>query len=235
MDKRTLITKRPYSLPDGRSFEAFIYAKKSSRKSISIRAVYGCVEIYVSGNISFQKIDEFVIRCLSSPKYKNHILNRPFMKENVYIFVEGQKKYFTHDISLKNNSRYVYLPLRCKEPLGEYKMKFLTYLRGMIPYIGDRMGVDLSDCTIQTGLFLSYYGCCFPKKKLLKFDYRLYAYKPEIIYSILVHEVAHMFEIYHNERFYKIVHQYCKDYDLLEHQIECGEFEGELDEICLFV
>lgn len=230
MDKRILIAKRPYSLLDGRSFEAYIYLKKSSRNSISIRVVYGCVEVYVSGNVSFQKIDEFVIRCLSMSKYNDHVLNRPFMKEGVYVYVEGKKRYFTRDASLKGNPRYVYLPARCKEPLGEYKLQFLSYLYGMIPYIGNRMGVDLSQCTIRTGLFLSYYGCCFPRKKLLKFDYRLFAYKPEITYAILVHEVAHMFEIYHNDRFYEIVHRYCKDYDRLEHLIECGKFEGELDD-----
>ena len=81
--------------------------------------------------------------------------------------------------------------------------------------------IDLGD-SMQS---LDVYG----KKKWVKFDYRLFAYKPEISDSVIIHEIAHTYEIHHNDHFYKIVHRFCPDYDYLQDELEKGHFEGELD------
>jgi predicted metal-dependent hydrolase len=224
MDKRKYLGSREYHMTDGNSFVAKIYQKANNR-GLSIRAVYGEMEIYVSSRVSFQTMDNFVKNAYN--KYKDHIFNRPFMKEGIYIYLLGKKRYFTSDMTRKNDPNYFYVSPNCRDPLVRYKRMFLEYLRKRVDELGLRMGVDLSSYIIRTGLFLSYYGVCFPVKKQFKFDYRLFAYKPEVMDAVIIHEIAHTYEIHHNERFYTIVKMYCPDYDHLDHQIACGMFEGD--------
>ncbi len=224
MDKRIYIGQREYHMTDGNSFVAKIY-RKSNNRGISIRAVYGEMEIYISTYTSFSDMDKFVSSAYN--KFKGKILNRPFMKENVYIYMLGKKRYFTYDPSKKDDPNYFFLPMNTKDPLTRYKKLFLIYLRERVNLLGKKMGRDLSSYIIRTGLFLSYYAVCFPTKHQFKFDYRLFAYKPEIMDSVIIHEIAHTYEIHHNERFYTIVKLYCPRYDYLNRQIENGKFEGE--------
>ncbi len=226
MDKRKYIGSREYHMSDGNSFVAKIY-QKSSGRGVTIRVVYGEMEIYISRNVTFAELDKTVN--IAYGKCSDRIMNRPFMKDDVYIYMLGKKRYFTGNPMLKNNPDYFYLPSNCRDPLVRYKKVFLEYLSKRVVEVGKRMGKDLSSYVIRTGLFVSYYGACFPIKKQFKFDYRLFAYKPEVMDSIIVHEIAHTYEIHHNDRFYTIVKMYCPLYDRLEHQIECGKFEGELD------
>lgn len=213
-------------MTDGVTFDVNIY-QKSNNRGMTIRIVYGEMEAYVSSRISFSELDKFVQAAYRRSPGK--IVNRPFMKDNVYIYMLGKKKYFTSDVSLKDNPLYYYIPMNTKDPLTRYKKLFLDYLKVRVVEIGKIMGRDLSDYAIRTGLFLSYYAVCFPTKRQFKFDYRLFAYKREVMDCILIHEIAHTYEIHHNERFYRIVKLYCPNYDALEAQIEAGRFEGELD------
>lgn len=226
MDKRTLLFEKNYFLSDGTSLPVKVYEKKSG-KMITARAVYGELEIYAH-KYSFRKdIDKLVAKAINL--YSDRILNRPFYKENVYIYQLGEKKYFTNDLALKNDSRYFYISKNTKDPLTKYKKEFLSNITPRLIELGRRMGVDLTGWKVRTGLFLSYYGVCFPKQHQMKFDYRLFAYPSYISDAILIHEIAHIFEIKHNERFYTIVKCYCPDYDHLIDEIEKGHFEGGLD------
>ncbi len=226
MDKRKFLGKRTYTMKDGVTFDANIY-RKSTNRGMTIRVVYGEMEVYISTSTTFSSMDKFVASAYN--KFKGRIVNRPFMKENIYVYVLGKKKYFTYDSKYKDHPDYFYLPANTKDPITRYKKLFLEYLKPRVIEIGKRMGRDLSDYIIRTGLFLSYYGVCFPTKKQFKFDYRLFAYKPEIMDSVIIHEIAHTYEIHHNERFYTIVKMYCPDYDKLNSEIDAGRFEGELD------
>lgn len=230
MDKRILLRKKTYQKSDGTSFEVPIYVKKNNR-GISARLVYGELELYVSSYVTMKQIDDFVLKLVK--EHPDHILNRPFMKEGIYCYVLGQKKMFTNDASLKNESTFFYVPKITKDPLNAYKKQALFYFKERVAYLAKKMHIDISSFVIRTGLFLSYYGVCFPTKKMMKFDYRLFAYKTEISDSILIHELAHTFEVHHNERFYAIVKMYCPDYDILEDDIRCGRFEGRLDRYVL--
>lgn len=226
MDKRQYLGTRTYDMSDGNHFEAKLY-RKSNNRGITLRAVYGEMEAYVSTYTSLATLDRFIQT--SYPKYANRILNRPFMKEGVYVYILGKKRYFSYDIKDKNDPHYFYLPSNTKDPLTRYKKMFLEYLQPRVVEIGRRMGKDLTSYRIRTGLFLSYYAVCFPTKKQFKFDYRLFAYKPEIMDSVIIHEIAHTYEIHHNNRFYTIVKMYCPNYDKLNREIENGRFEGEID------
>jgi len=216
-------------MSDGASFDVNIY-RKNNNNGITIRSSYGEMEAYISTYTTFAQLDKFVTGAYS--KYRGvKILNRPFYKENVYIYLLGKKRYFTDDISLKDSSLYFYVPKGTKDPLTRYKKMFLSYLNAHLPLLAGRMAIDLKGWKIRTGLFLSYYAICFPVQHQLKFDYRLFAYQPEVMDSVLIHELAHTYEIHHNDRFYTIVKMYCPQYDKLNAMIEEGRFEGELDDV----
>lgn len=227
MDKRELLETRPYTTKDGRSFTAKIY-RKSNNRGLSMRIVYGEVEIYAGDYIPLSMIDRFVQTTV--PKYPQRIVNRPFMVDGVYAYILGKKRYFTNNPAHKNDEEYFYVPSNVKDPITRYKAMFLKYLIPRVIEIGKTMGRDFSEWTIRTGLFLSYFAVCFPTKHQLKFDYRLFAYKPEISDSVIVHEISHTYEFHHNERFYRIVKLYCPNYDELDDEINCGRFEGRMDD-----
>ncbi len=227
MDKRQFLGQRTYHLSDGSSFSADLY-RRSNNRGMSIRAVYGSMELYISSATRADDLDAFVYRTL--PKLKDRIIDRPYLKDGVYAYILGKKRYFTSDPMKKGDPNYFYVPSRMKDPLTQYKSLFLKYLTPRVIEIGKRMGEDVSDWKIRTGLFLSYYAVCFPTKHQFKFDYRLFAYRPEISDSVIIHEMAHTYEVHHNDRFYKIVKLYCPDYDELNHMIESGRFEGRMDD-----
>ncbi|MFA6624444.1 MAG: M48 family metallopeptidase [Bacilli bacterium] len=226
MDKRTYIGERQYQKEDGTVFKVKLY-KKSNNNGITLRIVYGEMEVYVSSRTTYDMVDKIVKVGLK--KYSNRIMNRPFMVPGVYVYILGKKRYFTDDPSKKDNDTYFYVPSNCKDPLVRYKKEFLLYLKKRVVEIGNMMSRDLSSYIIRTGLFLTYYAVCFPTKRQFKFDYRLFAYKSEISDAIIIHEIAHTYEIHHNARFYTIVKMYCPDYDELEKQINQGRFEGRID------
>jgi predicted metal-dependent hydrolase len=230
MDKRSFIGEREYLRKDGTTFKAKIY-HKNNNNGITVRVVYGEMELYVSSYTTMSHLDEVVNRV--ALKYSDRILNRPFMKEGIYAYVLGKKRYFTNDVSLKDSDTFFYVPKTVKDPLTTYKKDFLAYIKPRVIALGTRMGVDLSLWKIRTGLFLTYYGVCFPTKHQLKFDYRLFAYQPAISDAIIYHEIAHTFDIHHDDRFYAIVKTYCPDYDALDEDIQAGRFEGRLDHYVL--
>ncbi len=228
MDKRKLVCKRDYTTLYGVDIEAKVYEKKSGSKMI-IRYSYGELEVYVPQGVSVKRVDAFVTSFLD--RNPDKYFWRPYYKEGVYIYVLGKKKFFTNDASRKDSPTYFYIPSTTKDPINRYKKNFLEYLSVRVVELGKKMGKDLSDYTIRTSLFLTYYGCCFPKEKQFKFDYRLFAFTPEIIDSVIIHEIAHTFEVKHSKRFYEIVRLYCPNYDELQQELRSGYFEGKIDRI----
>ncbi len=228
MDKRNLICKRKYVTPNGIEIEANIYEKKNGTKMV-IRYSYGEVEVYVPPRVTNKRIDDFVTGFLQ--RNPDKYFWRPFYKEDVYIYVLGKKMFFTHNPANKGNSTYFYTPSTTKDPINRYKKNFIEYLNKRVVELGKIMNRDLSDYTFRTSLFLTYYGSCCPAKKQMKFDYRLYAFSPEIIDSVIIHEIAHTYELKHNKRFYDIVYLYCPDYDELQSELRSGYFVGKIDRI----
>lgn len=226
MDKRHYLYTRIYRLSDGRDIPVKFY-QKSTNRGMTCRMVYGEMEMYVSSYTRIEDADRFVSKCIG--KRPEHIIDRPYYKDRVYYYILGKKRYYTEDVIHKDDPSYFYVLKNTKDPLNVYQKRFLLYLNDRVPLLAKRMGLDIKGWVIRTGLFLSYYGVCFPTKHILKFDYRLFSYKAEISDAIIYHELAHILDIHHDDRFYKIVKMYCPDYDELESQIEKGYFEGRLD------
>lgn len=222
MDKRKILRSLIIPLQDGRKIPVTVYARTSGR-SLSARLCYGEVACYALPWHTDRQIVELVRRAVK--KREDFHLDRPFYVPGESMFLLGKRLPVVHG---KDDGREAFfVRSNCKDPIVPYKARFLDYLSKRVPELAKTMGLDVSSFRYRTGLFLTYYGCCFPTRKQIKFDYRLFAYRPEIIDSVIIHELTHLYEKGHNERFYKILHLYCPDYDRLQGLLVRGDFEGE--------
>lgn len=222
VDKRNLLGKRVYSY-QGEIIPVNIYEKKNG-EGITLCANYGTIDVYIKSYIKTDLIDKMVLQCVK--KYHKRIFNRPYYNENEYIYVLGEKKKITIDSFYKNNSNYFYIK-PTQDVLTVYKNNFLKYLNLRIAQLGTIMNHELYGYKIRANIYLSYFGCCFPTKKEFKFDYRLYAYREDILDAILIHEIAHLDFFNHSKDFYNEVYKYCPNYDLYDDYIKEGRFDGK--------
>lgn len=225
MDKRNLLSVQSVTLADGTIAPVKIYEKKAGRH-ISARAAYGELEIY-----AFRRTPQILLRKFiqeSLKAYEGYLLNRPFYKEGVYIYCLGRKCLLTDDVKKKNDPMYFYVPKGTKDPLNRYKKLFQSYVNQRVPELARAIGLNVDGFKFRTGLYISYFGCCFPETRQIKFDYRLFAYSPELIDCIFYHELTHLMEIHHNKRFYELLNDCCTHYEMKEKMIQRGYFEGSL-------
>ena len=71
------------------------------------------------------------------------------------------------------------------------------------------------------------YGSNSIGKKSITYSTILMHYSPDVIDSVIVHEIAHCFEIGHNAKFYKIVEKYCPNYDYLHEKLRKGIYSDD--------
>ncbi len=66
------------------------------------------------------------------------------------------------------------------------------------------------------------YGSNSLKTHSLSFQFDLVHYSPDIIRSVVVHELAHEFQRDHSKKFYNIVYKYCPNYWELKSKLRRG-------------
>ena len=71
----------------------------------------------------------------------------------------------------------------------------------------------------------SRYGSNNKSSKTLTYSLVLMHYSSDIIDSVIIHELAHMFVYDHSANFYKVVYKYCPNYDILRKKLIKAEFE----------
>lgn len=101
------------------------------------------------------------------------------------------------------------------EPLSEAEISLLktrasSYIPARVAYYAELMGVTYSGVSIRKQR--SRWGSC-SEKKHLNFNCLLMLCPVEVIDSVVVHELCHLVEMNHSVAFYKLVYQYCPDYD----------------------
>ena len=87
------------------------------------------------------------------------------------------------------------------------------YAKSIIPakvaYYANIMGLKYGRITITSAK--TRFGSCSSKGNL-SFSYRLMLYPEEAIDYVVVHELAHLYEMNHSPRFYKIIEAVLPDY-----------------------
>lgn len=80
----------------------------------------------------------------------------------------------------------------------------------------------LFPAAVRIGLANSYWGCCSGKNRL-NFSWKLIMAEPAVIDYVVVHELAHLAEHNHSERFWRLVEQILPNYRELREKLKLLE------------
>ena len=100
---------------------------------------------------------------------------------------------------------------------------FLNYLTNRAELFEKVMGAP--HYLIKLRQMKSRYGSNNKSTKTITYSLVLIHYSPEIIDSVIIHELAHCFAYNHGNNFYKVVYKYCPNYDILRKKLIKAEFE----------
>ena len=100
---------------------------------------------------------------------------------------------------------------------------FLNYLTNRAEFFEKVMGAP--HYLIKLRQMKSRYGSNNKSTKTITYSLVLIHYSPEIIDSVIIHELAHCFAYNHGNNFYKVVYKYCPNYDILRKKLIKAEFE----------
>ena len=107
---------------------------------------------------------------------------------------------------LERNKKYANLT---EERIAGLKKTAKEILPLKVAYFANIMGVKYGRITITSAE--TRFGSCSSKGNLA-FSYRLMLYPDEAIDYVVVHELAHLFEMNHSKEFYSIVENVLPDY-----------------------
>ncbi len=154
-------------------------------------------------------IDAFVKKYL--PKVLKPRAKRPGVYDGNFLYVLGEKKEVGE--------------LTQEEIVAYYEKIALPYIKERVEYYAKEMGVGEA-YKVRIRDMKRTYGSNSRKTKTLTFQARLMAFKPEIIDSVVIHELAHHFAFDHGKGFYEVVYRYCPNYDILRKELIHDRFEG---------
>lgn len=175
---------------------------------------------YVSTNLTAS--DSFVSSFLNkyaatlikrNQKYKKVLIN----EKGMYIFGEfvefsdGFIKVLNHNILYSNPEDFYKKVNKIVKPFFEERLR----------YFEDKMNVT-PPYNLKLRKSTTRYGCNIKKTHTITFNLELIHYDPEIIDSVIIHELSHHFEFNHQRNFYNIVYKYCPNYDELDRKLKRG-------------
>jgi predicted metal-dependent hydrolase len=199
-----------------------IYKVKIDRKAFQRNSYIRLKDdvFYISTNLT--ATDSFVSNFLD--KYavtlikRNQKYKKVLIKENgMYIFgefvnfEEGFIKVLNHNILYSTPEDFYKKVNKIVKPYFDERLKYFEEIMNVMPLYN----LKLRKSTTR-------YGCNIKKTYTITFNLELIHYDPEIIDSVIIHELAHHFEFNHQKNFYKIVYKYCPNYDDLDRKLKRG-------------
>lgn len=103
------------------------------------------------------------------------------------------------------------VPKLTDEELAELKVRALDYIPGRVDHYARLMGLSYGRITLR--MQKTRWGSCSAKKNL-NFNILLMLAPPEVIDSVIVHELCHLREMNHSPRFYELVRSVYPEYDM---------------------
>lgn len=142
-----------------------------------------------------------------------------------YVYLLGKKIPLESEgkISFSDGSFIIY---ESKEEL-EKKLKkwFLKYVTALHRKRENEMKTVTNNVKVRK--MYTRYGSNSITKHNITYSTILMHYSPDVIDSVIVHELAHCFVSDHSAKFYKIVRNYCPNYDYLHKRLRKGVYSDE--------
>ena len=168
------------------------------------------------------KDEKFVVSCpyytnkfLVVPlldKYAENLIKRstkpsPVSENGIYLFGQFNELSYpgvlhlgTKEISFKDN----------EDLMTKLKPIFKDYVEQRVRYYEKQMNVESYEVRVQN--MKTRFGSNSKHTKTLNFSMSLIHFDPEVIDSVVVHELAHILVFNHSKQFYDVVYRYCPDY-----------------------
>ena len=160
----------------------------------------------VSVSSILKSLEKFAPKLLKNKKEKE----QPYSENYLYLF--GEKLDY---------NPYSSDPKKLEKSL---KNNLLDYLNNRVPSLKSLMGVT-NPYKIRVRKMKSRHGSNSRKTMSLAFSLSLVHFSPEIIDSVIIHELAHDKVFNHSQKFYNEVYKYCPNYKLLKRKLDKGIYQ----------
>ena len=187
-------------------------------------------------NVRF-KDDKFVVSC---PYFTNKLNLVPLLDK----YGESLIKRSSKPAPIKDNGMYLFgqfneltypgtLHIKDKnlsfkdndELINKLKPIFKDYVTERVRYYEKLMKVESYKVRVQK--MKSRFGSNSKHTKTLNFSMSLIHFDPEVIDSVVVHELAHILVFDHSKKFYDVVYRYCPDYPKYRKMLVKGVYHAE--------
>ncbi len=194
---------------------------RARRVSVRISGHKG-VELVIPKNMSIDRATKFLYSreawVLSQSKWVPKIEQIPFI-EGAQIPICGQKYTITHSGSLRGITRLEDDRLIIAGATESLTRKTKIFLKSMAQKeieaysagFAQKLGIKYSRITLRDTT--SRWGSC-SHNKTLSFSWRLIMAPNDVLEYVVAHEVAHLLEMNHSDKFWKVVGSICPDYKI---------------------
>ncbi len=217
-------------------FEVEVTQKKIKHLHLKVCPPNGTVRISAPLHLSQEKIHKFALSKLAwITKQKKRMQIQPQSKPVEYTnaethyfrgqsyclrIIENNKIQFAE---LRNNQLYLQVPEGADTEIKRavldawYRLQLMELIPPLIKKWELKMNVTVKHFSIRS--MKTRWGSCTPKTGRIRFNLELVKKSPECLEYIVVHELAHLLEASHNNRFKELMDQYYPDWKLYRKEL----------------
>ena len=194
------------------------------RRTVSARYLGGVFYVNSPSRISEKRLLEVLNVLLPDFIRRNKKKGDEAFKEEdidengIYIFGEYQP---FSDGFIKVFGKY-FLFFDKEDFYKKVKKNFLLYLTERSEMYRKMMNID-ANYSYNVVWKKATFGVNYHKKKRIVYNAMLIHYSPEIIDSVIVHELAHEYEQNHSKNFYNVVYKYYPNYKEVDKKLKKGQ------------
>ena len=141
--------------------------------------------------------------------------NQAFGDDYAYLFGKRTTVSFPGELLINNETKITFKDT--DEFLNKLRKYFLKYMQERTKYFAEQMNAP--QYLVKVRQMRSRYGSNNRPKKVITYSLTLLHYSPEIIDSVIVHELAHCFVYNHSDKFYQVVYKHCPEYDVFRKKL----------------
>lgn len=213
----------------------FTYIYKRNNKSFHLKYKNG--DIIITGNQNFSEKD--FLKFIETFKdkiykfYKSCKQKDLAIKPSNYMHFLGKKyeiRVVDSDILCQIKDDFIYVTSR----YDEEKIIKDFYTKEALAYITNRFDSiyflykDLDDeINLKFKYTNTFYGKCYPKRKIIQFSGMLMKYDPIYIDSVIHHEICHLKYLAHDKDFYNYFNMHFNNAKQIQHKLRMTKYNDK--------
>lgn len=212
--------------------------RNTSKHKIKIKiAADGSVVVYAPRYVNFTQVEEFVNAraewIISNSRrlhneynaIKNSKLDKIYILGVSYPIVQSNTQSSNIDVTFSNGVVFLYGEQNKALKLLYKKIECFAkeYLSKKFFEFKAELNIR-EDISIQVKNVKSWWGCYYPKQKLIKLSLRLITRDVASINAVICHELAHIGELNHQASFYSKLLAYCPNYHAYKRRLKNSKY-----------